>query len=170
MSQTSNGVVIDARPEQIWPYLTTDKLLKWQHGSGPYSSIKQANINLFDDPNGDKTGAIAVTTSDNRQVTMRLAEFNEPRYITFHCAYLVAPVTVDQFLSFELEPVEGETGIQTLLTITTDWQIGEVTLPLKMLASFGVAGKFNEMIEFTLRNIKKLVESEIVATNEEVAL
>jgi len=170
MSQTSNSVIIDARPEQVWPYLTTDKLLKWQHGAGPYSSIKQANINIVDDPNGDKTGSIAVTTSDNRQITMRLAECNEPRYITFHCAYLVSPVTVDQYLSFELEPVEEPNGIKTLLSIAADWQFDNVSLPLKMLASFGVTGKFNEMIRFTLTNIKTLVESEIVATNEEVAL
>jgi hypothetical protein len=167
-----SSIIIDAHPAQVWPYLFGSKgnLLQWQHKAGPYSSIRDADINIADDPNGDKVGAITAQTTDGRQITMTLVEYNEPRYITFNCQYLVNPVAIDQFLTFELEQAEnpeGEKGVKTQLTISTEWYMAGSNLPLRLMAGFGSKGKFKEMIFFTLKNIKSLVEKNTVTSNEE---
>jgi hypothetical protein len=172
VAETSDSIIIDAHPAQVWPYLfgSKEKLLQWQHKSGKYSSIRDADINIADDPNGDKVGSITAQTTDGRQMVMSLVEYNEPRYVTFTCQYLVNPIAIDQFLMFELEPAEdpdGKEGIKTQLTVSVEWYMAGSNLPLRLLAGIGSTGKFKEMIFFTLRNIKALVEKNTVTSNEE---
>ena len=171
MADTSRSIIIDAHPAQVWPYLfgSKDKLLQWQHKAGPYSSIRDADINIVDDPNGDKVGAITAQTTDGRTVVMHLIEYNEPRYATFHCTYDALPISIDQYIAFELEPAEDpeKEGIKTELTLTVDWKLAGSNLPLRLLAGLTSKGKFAEMLFFTLRNIKDLVEKNTVVSNEE---
>lgn len=171
MADASESIIIDAHPAQVWPFLfaTKEKMLGWQHKTGAYSSIEDAHINIVNDPDGNKVGAITCQTTDGREVTMNLVDYNEPRWIEFSYQYVVSPLVVEQYLSFELEPEQekDKPGVKTKLTLSTEWYLNGANLPFRFLAGWGTKKRFYEMVFFTLKNIKELVEKNIITSNEE---
>ena len=168
MKHVLGDITIDARPAQVWPYITTEKLFEWQHHSGPYPALKTGTVTIEDDPNGDKTGQITGTTTDGTEVRLSLIEYNEPRYIVFRAAY-VQTMQIEQFITMELEPA-GEDGTGTLLTVVVEWQIDGAPWLLRILAGAGAKKSFGEMITESLQRLQTLVEREITITTEEASL
>jgi hypothetical protein len=62
---------------------------------------------------------------------------------------------------------EDKAGEKTRLTLSVDWKLTGSNLPLRLLSGIGTKGNFGEMLFFTLRNIKQLVEKNVVTSNEE---
>jgi hypothetical protein len=167
ITSDTNQILINALPQQVWMSLTGQGMMTWQHKNGPYPPIAR----MDDIPNPvepeDAIGRpVKMTSTDGREITFYITEFNPPRWLTIAGETIVAPFTAVTYMNWLIEPYQTD---KTLLTMSVELDISAPFL-LKLAGAILFNNNIAHVIEVTLENIAKRVDETILAANDEALL